>query len=246
MKKLVCAMFISCLLGLGCDQSSTATSSGEKVPAGSIKGPGVVKGKIVFKGTAPVLPALKNEPCCDGAPATLKDESVIVNSNGTLANVVVYIQGGPKADGKDLPSAKLDQKFCQYIPHVVPVVTGQNLHITSSDPTIHNVHYTGTFVGDQNKWIKTPSEFIDVSFSKPEPIVTKCDVHNWMKAYIFVVDTPLHAITGEDGSFNIANIPAGDYTLSAWHERYGRKDTKISVKDGTPLELDVTFEPPAQ
>jgi plastocyanin len=233
------------MMGMSCGPSQSK-SSGARVPAKSITGPGVVEGKVHIKDPPAPLPPLKNDPCCEGAPATVPDESMVLNDNGTLANVVVYIQGGPKADGSDLETALLDQVYCRYTPHVVGVVVGQKLNIKSSDPIVHNVHYKSTFTGDSNYWMKSAGESIDVTFKMPEFIKTGCDVHPWMNAYICVLDTPLFAITGSDGSFRIPNIPTGTYKLVAWHERFGKLESPLEIKDGTPVTTDFTFAPPAR
>jgi len=239
------SLLLMALMAISCD-SKSSTSSSAPVPAKSITGPGVVKGKVIITAPPPPLPALKNEPCCDGAPATVPDESVIVNSNGTLANALVYIQGGPKADGADLPTAQLDQVFCRYTPHVIGVVVGQKLNIKSSDATVHNVHYKSTFQGDVNHWMKEKGQSVDVTFKMPEVLKTVCDVHSWMSAYICVLDTPLFSITGDTGTFEISNIPAGEYKLVVWHERFGKMEKPLSIKDASPVEIDLTFAPPTK
>ncbi len=238
------SFLLAAMIAIGCDTRPPPSSA--RVPADSITGPGVVKGKVIITTPPPPLPPLKNEPCCEGAPATLPDESVVVNANGTLANAVVFVQGGPKADGSALPAAKLDQVYCRYVPHVVGVVVGQTLNIKSSDPTIHNVHYKSTFDGDSNYWMKSAGESVDVTFRMPEFLRTGCDVHPWMSAYICVLDSPLFHITGEAGEFQIANIPPGEYKLVVWHERFGKVERPLSIKDDTPVEIDLTFAPPSK
>lgn len=241
MKRLLLPLAI--LASLACDRAPSA-SNAPRVPAESIKGPGVVRGKVIFGATPPAPKTLKNEPCCEGAPATVPDETVVVNPDGTLANVVVFLQGGQRADGKSLPPAQLDQVFCRYTPHVIGVVVGQTLHIKSSDPVPHNVHYDSAFGKAINVTMMTAGEGVDVSFTASENIKTRCDVHPWMSAWICVMDTPLYAITRESGTFEIPNVPAGEYKLVAWHEQYGRRETSITVKDAAPVQYDFTFGPP--
>lgn len=233
------------MLTLSCGPSQPKAAGG-RVPAKSISGPGVAQGKVMIKDPPAPLPPLKNEPCCEGAPATVPDESIVVNDNGTLANVVVFIQGGPKAEGSDLDAAKLDQVFCRYTPHVIGVVVGQTLNIKSSDPTVHNVHYKSTFGGDSNYWMKNAGESVDVKFKMPEFIRTGCDVHPWMNATICVLDNPLFAITGSDGTFKIPNLPTGSYKLVAWHERFGKMEQPLEIKDEAPVTVDFTFAPQAK
>lgn len=227
---------------VGCDAKAPVNTA--RVPAESIAGPGVVRGQVIITNPPPPLPAIKNEPCCEGAPPTVPDESVIVNSNNTLRNAVVFIQGGPKTDGANLPKAQLDQVFCRYTPHVVGVVVGQTLNIKSSDPVVHNVHFKSAFAGDSNYWMKSAGESVDVTFKQAEFLRTGCDVHPWMSAFICVLDTPLFAITGDTGEFEIKNIPPGEYKLVAWHERFGKVEKALKIVDAAPIELDLTFAPP--
>lgn len=227
-----------------CGPGTTPGSQTPRVPAKSINGPGIVQGRVFIQNPPPLLPPLKNEPCCEGAPATVPDESMVLNDNGTLANVVVFIEGGPKADGSDLDKALLDQVYCRYVPHVIGVVVGQTLNIRSSDPIVHNVHFKSAFTGDSNYWMKSAGESVDVVFKMPEFLKTGCDVHPWMNAYICVLDTPLFSITGSEGRFNISGIPAGKYKLVAWHERFGKLEQPLEIKDDTPIWVDLTFTPP--
>ena len=73
-------------------------------------------------------------------------------------------------------------------------------------------------------------------------IKLKCDVHPWMTAYVLVASNPFFAVTGDDGSFKITGLPAGSYTVEAWHERYGAKTAQITVADGKPAEASFQFE----
>ncbi len=246
MRRIVTILFIALLLShLACD-TKTPVNNAQRVPAASVTGPGVVRGRILITNPPAPLPAIKNEPCCEGAPATVPDESLIVNPNGTLANAVVFIQGGPKTDGSALPKAQLDQVFCRYTPHVIGVVVGQQMNIKSSDPTVHNVHYKSSFNGDRNHWMKSAGESVDVTFSAAEFIRTGCDVHPWMSAYICVLENPLFNVTTETGTFEIKNIPAGEYKLVVWHERMGKIEKAITITDAKPLDIDLTYAPPTR
>jgi plastocyanin len=237
------------LLGLlltGCDEQARPDPSAPRVPAESVTGPGVVQGRVMFKGKPPALPALRNEPCCPGAPTTLLDESFIQNADGSLANCFVYVEGAPRTTGAALPPASLDQKNCQYIPHLVGIVVGQTLRVTSSDDTTHNVHYQPKYSADANLWMKKAGESADITFPAPEVIRTGCDVHPWMSAHIGVFDNPFFAITADGGTFNIPNLPVGKYTLTVWHERYGRLQQELVIRDSTPVKTDFVYQPPSR
>jgi len=67
----------------------------------------------------------------------------------------------------------------------------------------------------------------------------KCEVHTWMGAYIGVFTNPFFAVTGDDGSFSLKKLPAGDYTIEAWHEKYGTQTMKVKV--GATGEAKIAF-----
>ena len=80
----------------------------------------------------------------------------------------------------------------------------------------------------------------------PEYFHVKCDVHPWMSAYVAVFDHPFFGTSGADGKWTIKNLPDGDYTLVAWHEKLGTQEKKVSIKGGKPAEaIEFTFKPEA-
>ena len=218
-----------------------------RVPAASVAGNGTITGRVAFDGPAPERTTVRNEPCCPGAPATLQSENVIVNANGTLANVFVYLEGGPKTDGSSLPAPTLDQKFCQYVPHALGVVVGQTLKLHSSDATMHNVRITPERGPVVNEYMTGENQTKDTKFAAPGFAVSKCDVHPWMTAHVGVFDNPFFALTGPDGTYTITGVPDGTYTLVARHEQYGPlPGVPVTVKDGRATgATDFSYHPPA-
>jgi plastocyanin len=159
-------------------------------------------------------------------------ETVVVNPNGTLANTLVWISGGlPQGRWEPpAPSVKLDQSGCVYKPHVLALMTGQDLEVFNSDPVNHNVHAEASVNPATNDMEPPRAETIHKRFSQQEIwIPFTCSVHPWMRAYVAVISHPFFAVTGADGSFQIAGVPPGKYTLETVHEKYGRKTTEITV-----------------
>jgi uncharacterized protein (DUF2141 family) len=74
----------------------------------------------------------------------------------------------------------------------------------------------------------------------------KCDFHPWMEAYLFVMDHPYFAVTDEMGQFKIVGLPAGEYTLAAWHEELGEQEKKITVDATGSLDVSFSFTRPKQ
>ena len=188
------------------------------------------------------MATIPNQPCHAGAP-TLKEESVVADAAGHLQDVVVYLEDAPPAGPpQDAPPVTLDQVNCRYMPHVVALQTGQTLHVTTSDPTLHNVHGLCTENPPFNFALISVGQSKDLRFEKPEVFPVRCDVHPWMKAHIHVFAHPWFAVTSSDGTFEIRNVPAGSYTLVAWQEKYGLQRERVSVTDGKVCIADITYQ----
>lgn len=219
------------------------------LPAAQVpRGTATVTGTVHFQGTAPEMPTIENRNCHPGA-TPIKEESVIVNPNNTLKNVFVYIEAGLAGSvltgsGAAEPPAKLDQINCQYVPHVVGVQIAQPLILSSSDAILHNVHYRPTQNRPENFGFRNAGQTRTVTFSAPEFIRVKCDIHPWMTAHVGVFANPFFAITNDTGQFTLPNLPAGTYTVATWHERFGQLRTQITLTDGQPTTTDFTYQPP--
>jgi len=227
---------------VACDSREDSTAA---PPRGQpVYGSGAVKGSVKFIGTPPVMADIANQPChAEAGP--LKEETVVVNENGTLANVFVYLADVPASDGSSREPALLDQIDCRYVPHAVGVQVGQTLRIRSSDPTLHNVHYTAERNTPANFGLTVKGAERSVKFDAAEFLRVKCDVHPWMTAYIGVFDSPFYAVTSDtDGGFEIPNVPAGKYRLVAWHERYGQIEQPVELKDDGVVDVTVEYKGP--
>lgn len=226
----------------GCDRRSSASAA--LADASTIRGHGVMRGQVIVDGPPPVMSEIRNQPCCDGAPKTLKEETVVTSASSGLANTFVYIEGLPRVNGQSLPSPQLDQVGCRYTPHVVGVCVGQPLRIRTSDATMHNVHFSSDRNESRNFGMTSPGDEKTVTFREPEFIRVKCDVHPWMTAYVGVFANPCFTVTDGDGRFELANLPAGKYKLVTWHERYGRFEQNIEVNEAAPMTIDLKYSAP--
>ncbi len=207
-----------------------------------------VTGKVTLTGPAPemkVIDMSATPECAALHPDPVTEQTVIVGDKGELKNVVVSIKKTPDLKG-DAPVAPavLDQKGCMYEPHVVAMMVGQDLALKNSDTFLHNVHSQSTVNEPFNVGMpfkETNGIKVDSPPTKPEIFKVKCDVHPWMTAWIAVFDHPYFAVTGDDGTFTIKNLPDGTYTLQAWHELYGSQEQQITVKDGKAT-ADFTYK----
>lgn len=209
-----------------------------------------VTGKVAFKGAAPKAEAIKMnaDPVCvkEHAGKKVNKEDIVVNSNGTLANAFVYVKDGVKKESIPADTgtpATFDQKGCMYSPRVVGVRVGQKLKIINSDPTMHNVHSLSKTNPGFNSAMPTKGQIIEKDFKKAEfPIKVKCDVHGWMLGYIGVMEHPYFSVSDSTGNFSIPNLPAGDYTLEAWHEKLGTKTAQVKVTAAGAAPVEFTFQ----
>ena len=204
--------------------------------------------KTPFEGTAPVAEVMKADadPKCKLMhPEGITPDAVVINANGTLKNVFVYVKEGlPAGKTYEAPkdSVKLDQHGCAYSPKVMGIMTKQPLEIVNSDDTLHNVHALAAVNKEFNLGMPIKGMKLKKTFDKPEVMIkVKCEVHPWMASYIGVLDHPYFAVTGEDGLATIKDLPAGEYTVELWHEKYGTQTQKVTVAD-QDQEVSVSFK----
>ena len=241
----------------GTGDASTASVAEKKEKFGSVTFAGMVK----VTGTAPpsVELDISAKPECGkqrkalelgGLPA----ENLVVGPGGGLKDCIIFISKGLGSyKARDMVTyghpAKvvIDQKGCQYVPHVFAVMADQEVVIKNSDPFLHNVSIpTLSFnlsmptVGEENR-----TRFFN---RKNGSQACQCSVHPWMNAYAYVVKNPFFAKTGSDGKFTINKLPDADgsYTVEVWHEKDRKlkapKAQKITVKDGAVVEGNIVFE----
>jgi hypothetical protein len=165
-------------------------------------------------------------------PEGITNDSVVLNPNGTLRNVFVYVKEGLGEQKFDAPKEAVvfDQRGCQYNPKVFGIQVNQPLEIINSDDTLHNVHSLSANSPQFNLGMPIKGMKLKKSFSKPEVMVKiKCEVHPWMGAYAGVLDHPFYSVSGEEGSFEIKNLPPGQYVIEAWHEKYGLLTQNVTI-----------------
>ncbi|MFY0565507.1 carboxypeptidase regulatory-like domain-containing protein [Archangium lansingense] len=209
-------------------------------PAQPVTGGGTVQGTVTFKGTPPAPAAVKpsDDPACDGM--ALKDQSVLV-TEGKLANVLVRVRGLVPRSRPAQP-ALIDQQKCTYTPRVQGVTAGQQVFIKNSDGTLHNAR---ALTGSKTVFnVAQPPNAKAVPRNLPaeaEVIRFKCDIHPWMAAWVVVNPNPYFATSGADGSFSIEHLPAGTYTLEAWHETLGTRTADVTVTEGGTATASFEF-----
>jgi hypothetical protein len=208
-----------------------------------------VTGKVSFSGDKPVMRTIdmSANPACARAHAAApqKSEEVVVNGNGTLKNVFVWIKAGVPDRQWPIPSTPVEiaQKGCMYGPHVIGVMANQDIKIVNDDPTNHNIHPLPKVNQEWNESQPPNGDAKLKKFAREEVMIpVKCNVHPWMRSYIGVVNHPFFAVTGDDGTFTIKGLPPGKYTIEAWHEKFGTKDIEITVGAKESKSQDFDFK----
>ena len=213
---------------------------------------GSITGKVSYTGAAPELKKIDTsaDAACTSKSPNLTTEDWVVK-DGKLANTYVYIKSGTLADGSKISdltfatpttAVTLDQNGCHYKPHVLGVMVNQPINITNSDPTTHNIHFTPKNNPDWNQSQVNGAAPMTHKLAVAEVLVpVKCNQHPWMKSYVGVTKHPFFAVTGEDGSFTIKGVPAGKYTVVAWHEG-GANGTEKTMEVTVPAKGAATAD----
>ena len=203
-----------------------------------------ISGVVKFEGTAPPPTHINmaQDPLCGSTNATSED--IVTDGKGDLENVVIYISDGLSATNFPTPAepAVIEQKGCQYHPHVLAMRAGQTLKVINADQTTHNIH---PMPNNNREWNVSQPKGVDIerTFAREEiSIPVKCNVHPWMHSFIAVINNPYFAVSGEGGRFEIKDLPPGTYTLAAWHEKLGTRTQKIAVAAGEAKTVQFVFK----
>jgi plastocyanin len=191
-----------------------------------------VTGKVLLDGDAPEMGQIDMsavQQCAAQHADPVKEETVVVGENKELANVVVSLKPAEGELTGDVPKEPvvLDQKGCQYVPHVIAAMVGQEVLVKNDDPFLHNVHSLAEKNPAFNKGQPNKDPGMKVEPMKVEETFgVKCDVHPWMSAHFRVFSHPYFAVTKEDGTYEIPTkgLKPGKYTLVFWQEKYGEQE----------------------
>ena len=206
---------------------------------GAVSSGGGIKGKVVFKGgevpMKTVVPT-KNQDVCG---SMRQDPLVEVGKDGGVKNAVAFLKDVAKGKpwGEPAMPPKINNEKCIFQPHVQVVPLGSDFTIYNSDPILHNTH---GFHGTKTVFnVALPFQDAQVKkkLDKPGVVRVECDVHGWMQGWVYVADNPYYTLSGEDGTFSLADVPPGDYTLLIWQEHGGEMEKRVSVKAGETVDI---------
>ena len=255
------ALLAACLTGCGGGEEPQAQpqaaaprpatpAATPTAPAASVAATGnaTVRGTVTGPAPAATLKPIKMSAdayCVKAHEHPVVPQRGAIGPDGRVRWAFVYVKAGLEGRAYPTPDAavRLDQVGCMFEPHVFGVQTGQPIAIHNSDHTTHNVHAKAKV----NKAFNlghppVPGLVHTKRFSKPEVMVRiKCDVHPWMSSYVGVLPHPYYAVTGADGTYSLSGLPAGTYTIAAWHESLGEHEAQVTVPGDGETTLDLTF-----
>jgi hypothetical protein len=221
----------------------TTTGAAHAYEAVAVADGGSVKGTVVFNGTLPpkkkIVPTKDRETC----GGTREIDQIVLGPDKGVADSIVYLKGVEKgkAWSKAAKTPEIDNLKCDFHPHVQVMPTGEVV-IVNSDPVLHN---TKSFFGRVpvfNIALPNQGQRITRSVKKSGILRIECDAHGWMLGWAYVADSPYYAITGKDGTFTIADVPPGTYSLVAWHEFTGPTEVPVTVKAKAATSLAVELK----
>jgi plastocyanin len=248
---LCCALAL--LVGCNAKPAPTPTTSAATEPAPAYfrvdpATSGSIGGTVLYKGRkpSPKLVNMSEDPACVQAHSgKAYDESLIVGNKGTLGNAFIYVKDGLEGKVFEAPKTPvtIDQSGCWFRPRVLGIQTNQTLQVTNSDPVTHNIHPMAQVNREWNHSQGPGDAPLTRKFQKPEIMIkVKCNIHSWMHAFIGVVDNPYFAVSKDDGSFEISNLPPGTYTLAVWQENLGTQEQQITIAPHTRTATGFTFK----
>jgi len=203
---------------------------------------GTITGKVTYTGEVPTRKIIvtKDASTCG---ANREDPQVVVGPSKGVKDAVVYLKDVQKGKPFEKPAKppEIVNHNCTFVPHVQTIPVG-GVVIVNSDPVMHNTH---GFLEKQtvfNVALPMKGQRIEKQATKPGMMRVECDTHGWMLAWIFAVENPYAVVTAEDGTFKIADVPPGSYTLVAWQEYTGPNETPVTVKPKESTKVNVELK----
>jgi plastocyanin len=246
--RLATGVLAVALAGCGGDPKQAAPSA---PPPGALRvdesKAATLTGRVILEGMPPANGAVKiaSDPACMQANANGLTFETFAVTGGGLDNVFVYVKDGLGNYYFETPTEPVlvDQQGCRYVPHVVGARVGQPIEFTNSDETLHNIHAVANVNREFNFGQHIKGQRDRRVFTAREVMVPlKCDVHPWMQAYAGILDHPYFAVTSGGGKFQLKNLPAGTYTVEAWHEKLPAQTQTVTVGEKETKDISFTFK----
>jgi len=205
---------------------------------------GTITGDVKFVDSAPKLAPVKVTKDQDYCGETLPNESYLVDANGGLKNVVVYLEAVQTAAPADPQKLNMiENTGCRYAPRILAMQKGERLRVKNNDPKLHIPH---SYLNEKTVFMLSlpfKNTILDATQKIRDAGILKlvCDTHAWMLGYVYVFDHPFFAVTDDKGGFSIPNVTAGTYTLKAWHEDAGVRSQEVVVSESSEVRVNLEF-----
>jgi len=183
------------------------------------------------------------DPEACGLEHSLEDMLVSEETRGVqhVIAALVDVPAGQVSTGSP-ERLLIDNRDCRFAPHVMVAQVGDTIGARNSDQVMHTTHYNGALAS--NVALAPLAATVSRVFAKPGMIIVLCDLHGWMRAYVRVDEHRFHAVSTAAGSFRIAEIPPGDYTLELWHEKLGTQQIQVQIRANETARLDIEYALP--
>ena len=220
-----------------------AYTPGDVSDGGTIKGRISASDKSLKDESRPVTK--DKEYCGNDVPA----EEHLVSADGGLQNAVVMIEeiasGKPFASNGDFI---ITNSKCRFDPHVMVAHKGAMMKVRNDDPVLHNSHFYLVQADAKKKNVinlALPKQGVEIGkkkiLRKPGLLSVQCDAHDFMQAWMWVVEHPYATVTSANGDFVLENVPAGTYQIKVWHESLGEKSVDVTVEAGKTASTNVSY-----
>ena len=215
----------------------------------------VVRGTVTFNGTAPEPKEfeLRRSPdrvfcgaLSDGDGHRFLKE-VNVGQGGGLKDVVVVVEGVQSGKPFTFTNAQVEANVCQFLPFVTVVSDKRQLTVTNRDPVSHDIQgyaydQAGVDIVLHRPSLKATGTTDIIHLVKGRKVFTmQCGMHPYMQNWGYAIDNPYYAVTDQDGSFSIGDLPPGNYTVKAWHPILGVQERELTVEPNDTATFDVQF-----
>ncbi len=243
------------VLALGLAAWGATASPGLAYEEASVANGAAVSGTVRFTGTAPEpklfeLWRAPDRAYCgafsDGSGYRVLRE-VVADSAGGLKDVVITIEGVVKGKPFELKETRLDASVCQFLPFVSVVRNGHPMTVTNLDPVSHDLQVyerdeQSVYIMFHRPSLTRTGTTDQIRFTASRREMTmQCGMHPFMQAHGLAVDSPYYAISSQEGTYRIPDLPPGAYRIRAWHPLLGMQERQVAIKPNETIALDWTF-----
>ena len=204
---------------------------------------GSVKGTIRYFGQAPLSEKAPINIDREVCGSEYLEESLVNTENKGVKNAVINLKRNSQGQKPSLTENRfyLVTKQFHFEPYVTVVQIDNSLSIKNSDPVLHVLKFSRE--GQVLFTLPLPANgTIERKIDHTGLIEVQCVLHPYMKSFIAVLDTPIYALSDQNGSFHFSDLNPGIYYLSIWHKSFGSIEKEIEIVPGKMLNLAFELE----